>query len=171
MPAREIRRMLPHEIEEVGRMWRRSRDAEQPWLEARMSHSAGDDLRFFRDVLAPRAEVWLAVADEAVLGLLALQGGFIAQLYVEPSVQRTGVGRALLEQARALSPLGLELYTHQRNRRARAFYERFGFRPVAFGVSAAPECEPDVRYAWSPSAAPSPRRGDRVNDFTQRPEP
>src|SRR5882762_2372352 len=148
MPGCEIRRMLPHEIAEVVRMWRRSRDAEQPWLEARMSHSAADDLRFFRDVLAPRAEVWLAVADKAVLGLLALQGAF-----VEQSVQRTGVGRALLERARALSPLGLELYTHQRNRRARAFYERFGFRPVAFGVSPAPECEPDVRYAWSPSPA------------------
>jgi GNAT superfamily N-acetyltransferase len=153
VPTREIRRMLPQEIEEVVRMWRRSRDAEQPWLEARMSHSAADDLGFFRDVLAPKCEVWLAVADGAVLGLVALQAGFIEQLYVEPSVQRRGVGRALLEQAKALSPSGLELYTHQRNRRARVFYERFGFRLVVFGVSPSPECEPDVRYAWSPTSA------------------
>jgi GNAT superfamily N-acetyltransferase len=142
--------MLPGEIEEVVRMWRRSRDAQQPWLEARMSHRPADDLAFFRDVLAPECEVWIAVADGVVLGLLAVHGDFIEQLYVEPSVQRTGVGRALLEHAQALSPSGLELYTHQRNRRARAFYERFGFRPVAFGVSGPPECEPDVRYAWVP---------------------
>jgi GNAT superfamily N-acetyltransferase len=150
MPAREIRRMFPHELGEVVRMWRRSRDAQQPWLEARMSHSAADDLGFFRDALAPKSQIWVAVADGAVLGLLALQGSFVEQLYVEPAVQRTGVGRALLEHARSLSPLGLELYTHQCNQRARAFYERFGFRPVAFGVSPSPECEPDVRYAWSP---------------------
>lgn len=148
--------MLPQELEGVVRMWRRSRDDVQPWLEARMSHGRDEDLAFFRDVVARESEVWLAVEAGAALGLLALHDGFILQLYVEPSAQRTGVGRALLEQAKALSPLRLELFTHQRNRRARAFYERFGFRPVAFGVSAPPECEPDVRYAWAHD----------VNDFT-----
>jgi ribosomal protein S18 acetylase RimI-like enzyme len=145
---REIRRMQPHELEEVVRMWRRSRDDVQPWLEARMRHSAADDLAFFRDVVARECEVWLAVEGRAPLGLLALHDGFIEQLYVDPRAQRNGVGRALLEKARALFPRGLALYTHQRNARARAFYERFGFRPVRFGVSGPPECEPDVRYAF-----------------------
>jgi ribosomal protein S18 acetylase RimI-like enzyme len=149
MPTREIRRMQPRELEAVVRMWRRSRDEVQPWLEARMRHSPADDLAFFRDVIARETDVWLAV-DGAPLGLMALRGDFIEQLYVDPSTQRAGVGSALLAHAKSLSPSGLALYTHQKNRRARAFYERFGFRPVAFGTSAPPECEPDVRYAWTP---------------------
>jgi ribosomal protein S18 acetylase RimI-like enzyme len=141
--------MAPGEIDAVVAVWRRSRDAAQPWLEVRMRHTRDDDLRFFRDVVARENDVWLCVAGEDVLGLIAVHDGFVAQLYVDPRAQRRGVGRSLLEKAMALSPNGLALYTHQWNRRARAFYERFGFRPVAFGVSDPPECEPDVRYAWT----------------------
>ena len=83
--------------------------------------------------------------------MLALHDGFVAHLYVDPPAQRSGVGSALLAYAKRLSPERLSLYTHQRNLRARAFYERHGFRPVTFGVSPAPECEPDVRYAWDPA--------------------
>ncbi len=143
--------MQPHELEEVVHMWRRSRDEVQPWLEARMRHTPADDLAFFREVIARETDVWLAVGAGAPLGLMALRGDFIEQLYVDPKAQRSGVGRALLEHAMAQSPAGLALYTHQDNRRARAFYERAGFRPVAFGTSGPPECEPDVRYAWAPA--------------------
>jgi hypothetical protein len=41
----EIRRLRPDELEEVARIWRRSREDAQPWLEARMAHSAADDVR------------------------------------------------------------------------------------------------------------------------------
>ena len=47
-------------------------------------------------------------------------------------------------------PAGLRLFTHVDNAPARAFYERLGFRAVAFGVSPPPECLPDVEYAWRP---------------------
>jgi ribosomal protein S18 acetylase RimI-like enzyme len=56
--------------------------------------------------------------------------------------------RGLLDRAKELAPDGLTLFTHQGNERARAFYERRGFRAVAFGVSPPPESEPDVKYAW-----------------------
>jgi putative acetyltransferase len=150
IPAK-IRPMTQEELPLLVRLWRRSRDATQPWLEARMSYTPEDDLRFFRDVLSREYEVWVAEADDRLLGLLALHEGFVGFLYVDPPAQRAGVGRALLEHAKRLAPAGLALYTHQRNRRARAFYEAHGFRPVSFGVSPSPECEPDVRYAWDPA--------------------
>jgi ribosomal protein S18 acetylase RimI-like enzyme len=102
-------------------------------------------------VIARESEVWVAAHAGARLGLLALHDGFIEQLYVDPPAWRQGVGRDLLAHAMELCPAGLSLYTHQSNRRARAFYERFGFRPVAFGVSPSPECEPDVKYSWTRS--------------------
>ena len=149
MPAREIRLMRHDELEAVVRAWRRSRDGVQPWIEARMSYTPGQDLEFFRGHIATH-DVWVAAEGTALLGHLAAHDGFIEQLYVDPPAQRKGVGSALLEHAMRLFPKGLALYTHQQNHRARALYERFGFRPVAFGVSPSPECEPDVRYEWSP---------------------
>ena len=60
------------------------------------------------------------------------------------------MGTALIERARALAPDRLSLHTHQKNDKARAFYEKHGFRAVRFGVSPAPESEPDVEYEWRP---------------------
>jgi ribosomal protein S18 acetylase RimI-like enzyme len=150
MSGLAIRRMAPSELEPVVRLWRRSREYAQPELEARMGHSADDDLRFFRDTVVRDHELWVAVAGGALLGLLAIAGDRVGHLYVEPAAQGRGVGTALLAHARALSPDGLRLFTHVRNARARAFYERRGFRAVRFGTSPPPESEPDVLYAWRP---------------------
>lgn len=146
----EIRRLREGEIEAVVRLWRRSREASQPWLEARMGRTADDDLRFFRGTIARENDVWVAVERDAVLGFLAIAGERLGWLYVDPPGQGGGIGTALLDRAKALSPDGLSLFTHQRNAKARAFYERRGFRAAHFGTSPPPESEPDVQYVWDP---------------------
>ncbi|MAE96017.1 MAG: GNAT family N-acetyltransferase [Deltaproteobacteria bacterium] len=151
--------MQPAELEPVVALWRRSRDEVQPWLEARMGHSREGDRRFFGEVILEQHEVWLAVEGDRAVGFMALSPGFVEHLYVDPPEQGRGVGGALLAFALTRSPRELSLYTHQRNLRARRFYERRGFRAVAFGVSPLPECEPDVLYRWRPSD-PSGERGD-----------
>ena len=98
-------------------------------------------------------EVWVACEGGRPVGFLTLRGGFIGHLYVDPPCQGRGVGSALQAHAHERVPGRLELFTHQRNARARAFYERRGFRAVAFGTSPPPENEPDVRYVWEPSDA------------------
>jgi GNAT superfamily N-acetyltransferase len=149
----EIRRMIAGDVDAVVRLWRRSRDTSQPWLEARMGHTAEDDRRFFEGTIARENDVWVAV-DSRVVGFLAIADDRLGWLYVDADAWGRGVGGALLEKAKALSPRGLTLYTHQRNERARAFYERRGFFAVKFGVSPAPESEPDVLYVFG-----SPRQG------------
>jgi ribosomal protein S18 acetylase RimI-like enzyme len=149
----EIRRMRADEIESVVRLWRRSRDASQPWLEARMGHTAEDDRRFFEGTIAEENDIWVAIERHiaglvGILGFLAIAGDRLGWLYVDPDAQGRGIGTALLEKAKDLSPAGLTLHTHQRNQRARAFYERRGFRAVGFGVSPPPENEPDVLYKF-----------------------
>ncbi len=151
--------MRADEIEPVVRLWRRSRDDSQPWLEARMGHTPEDDLRFFRSTIARENDVWIA-ADREILGFLAIKGERVGWLYVDASAQGRGIGTRLLAKAKALSPTGLTLFTHQGNARARAFYERRGFRAVRFGTSPPPESEPDVLYGWvppSPAPPPTPR--------------
>jgi ribosomal protein S18 acetylase RimI-like enzyme len=144
-----IRRARPEDLEAALGVWERARwDAQQPWLQERVKYSHADNLRHFRDVVMREDEVWLAVEDNEVVGLLAFGEHKVDQLHVEPRCQGRGVGTALLDRAKELAPKGLTLFTYQRNERARAFYERRGFRAVQFGVSPPPESEPDVKYAW-----------------------
>jgi ribosomal protein S18 acetylase RimI-like enzyme len=121
-----------------------------------------DDLQFFREKLVQRCDIWVAEAKQQLVGFLAIQGSYIDRLYVLPSAQRAGVGASLIKHAMNLSPGGLELHTHQRNRIARNFYEKHGFVVVNFGVSPAPESEPDVEYHWRPVRNTVWRREDRI---------
>ena len=92
-----------------------------------------------------------------------MKGTYIDRLCVDPLEWRKGWGTQRLNFAKQVSPLGLELYTHQENFAARALYERIGFRAVRFGLSPPPESVPDVEYHWRPveppnSSAPSAAR-------------
>jgi GNAT superfamily N-acetyltransferase len=146
-----IRPMQPDELDEIARLWCRSKqEAYLPWLAIEATYSFEDNLDYFRDTVCANHRVWLAERDGTVVGLMAQAGDFIDQLFVDPDHQRAGVGTALLAWARGESPDGLALHTFRRNSRARRFYEKHGFRAVAFGVSPAPESEPDVRYEWRP---------------------
>ena len=109
------------ELESATEVWVRSRwDAERS-LEERMGYTPDQNRDHFANVIARENSIWLALRGERIVGLLAYCDGYVDQLFVEPSEQRTGVGLALLEQAKRLSPGRLELYTHQSNTRARAF--------------------------------------------------
>lgn len=144
----EIRPIDESDVESTVRMWRRSREGVQPELEARLDYSPEDDLHFFSDTLLKECCVWLAIANEEPVGLLAINGNSVEQLYIDPIEQRKGIGTALLDFAKKRSPTRLQLHTHQANIEARRFYEKHGFYAVEFGVSPAPENEPDVRYEW-----------------------
>lgn len=110
-----------------------------------------DDLGFFRGTIAAENEIWVAVDGETIVAFLALNGSLLNYLYVDPPSQGCGVGTRLMSKAQELSPDGFTLFTHQRNAKARAYYEHRGLRAVAFGISAPPENEPDVKYAWEPT--------------------
>ena len=146
--APSIRPLEAQDLEAVLRFWRRSREAAQPWLEERMAYRPEQDRAFFQEVLMPSSDIWVSVGPEGPAAFLALEGEQIEQLYVDPDVQGRGLGTALVDHAKGICPERLTLYTHQRNHKARRFYEWHGFRPIRFGVSPAPEIEPDVFYEW-----------------------
>ena len=134
-------------------MWHEAKRAAFPYNAEQQRHTLEDDTRFFREVLVPRCQVWLALEEDRVAGFVAVRGEWIDQLFVRTDLQRRGVGGALLARAKALSPGPLRLFTFQRNAPARAFYEKHGLTAAAFGVSAPPESEPDVEYRFEPERA------------------
>ena len=108
------------------------------WLERRLS--SGD-------------ETWLAIINNELAGLLMLEPGWIDQLYVRPDLTGQGIGKQLLELAKARMPLGLQLWTFQSNHRAQKFYERHGFiETERTDGRNNQEQAPDIRYQWLPSS-------------------
>ena len=92
--------------------------------------------------------VWVVETEGRPVAFMAMNQDFIDQLYIHPDYWRQGIGDALLNFARKQSPGHLWLYTLQVNANARAFYEKNGFIAEKFGISPAPESEPDVEYHW-----------------------
>ncbi len=136
----------------VAAVWHRAGLEEYSYLPLFQALTPGAAFKVFCEVIVPDARLWVSCDGDDIAAFVAMRGSLIDRLYVDPPAQRRGHGTALLALARRESPLGLELFTHQQNTRARAFYEKHGFEAVRFGVSPAPELVPDVEYHWRPQA-------------------
>ncbi len=143
-----VRRMEPEELPAVIEVWYRSLDDSLHWLRPDQRASEAEYRAFFRNVVAKSCELWVAERVGRVMGVLAMQGDTVGRLYVDTPEQGKGVGSALMDQAKALSPEGLRLVTLERNEQARRFYEGRGFVASNHGRSPAPENEPTVWYRW-----------------------
>lgn len=144
-----VRRARLGEAHLVGSVWLSARRSAFPAIP--LPVRSGDDVcRWIAEEVLPTRDVWVAEVEGGVVGLLVLDAGWVAQLYVEPSHQRRGVGGALLERAKLRSPEGLELWTFESNVESHRFYERHGFVLVeSTDGSNNEERAPDRRYRWS----------------------
>jgi GNAT superfamily N-acetyltransferase len=128
-----------------------------PW-----AHADDDVREWVRTTLLPEGRVVVCETADGVVGVLATsvaQGiGWIDQMYVLPGHTGQGLGGALLAFAHDLLPRPVRLYTFQQNLGARRFYERHGYRPIAFtdGQQNEERC-PDVLYEL-PARPPAARR-------------
>ncbi|HLL66399.1 MAG TPA: GNAT family N-acetyltransferase [Micromonosporaceae bacterium] len=149
----EIRPARPGDAAEVGDVWLRSFTTALPGV--RLAHTSEEVRAWLRDVLLPRGGTWVAVAEQRVVGMLAVHGHDLDQLYVDPDWHGRGIGSRFVGLAKERSASGLTLWTFQVNAPARRFYERHGFVPVEYTDGAAnEEREPDVRYVWPAPEAP-----------------
>ncbi|MGQ7296914.1 GNAT family N-acetyltransferase [Quadrisphaera sp. KR29] len=131
----------------VAALLRTSKETAMPWLA--VVHTPAEDLAWVASVLLVRHTTTVAEDGDDVVGVLATSPGWVDQLYVDPDHQGRGVGRALLERAKAGSAGDLQLWTFARNARARAFYEGAGFTAEEeTDGTGNEEREPDVRYRW-----------------------
>ena len=132
----------------VTLLWRRARVKSLPEFQREKGHTFDEDQVYFRDHILNQNTVWVAEENSQLAGFIAFRNDFIDLLYVDPEYWRKGVGHALLDHARNFSPNHLWLFTLQINHIARVFYQKNGFTVQRFGVSPAPESEPDVEYHW-----------------------
>jgi ribosomal protein S18 acetylase RimI-like enzyme len=144
-----VRRARPADADAVADVHLAATREAMPYLPE--LHTDSETRDWVRDVVLDRDDVHVADADGRVVGFVALAGSLLEHLYVEPDAQGRGIGSALLDLAKELSPDGFDLWVFQRNAKARGFYERRGLRLVELTDGAGnEEREPDARYAWRP---------------------
>ena len=74
---------------------------------------------------------------------------YLDQIVVAPEHWRSGIGAVLLEEARRISPHGLDLDVNVDNARAIAFYKKHGFTIAGPGKNPI-SGKPVHRMSWRP---------------------
>jgi GNAT superfamily N-acetyltransferase len=111
-------------------------------------HTRDEDVDWCRELIAAGG-VRLLRGPGGVAGFAARQGTEIPALLVAAPWRGQGLGRRLLDDAKALSPGRLEAWTFQANARGRRFYERAGFHEAELSDGGRNEARlPDVRFVW-----------------------
>lgn len=145
-----LRRLVLEDMDRAAVVLRQAFDERLPWLAG--LHTPDEDRAFFRNHVYRTSEIWGA-EDGDIVGFIAFTDGWVDQLYVLPAHQGRGIGAALLDVARSACP-ELRLWTFQKNRPARAFYEKHGFAAIEeTDGSSNEEREPDILYLWRQGAA------------------
>jgi ribosomal protein S18 acetylase RimI-like enzyme len=117
-------------------------------LMPRMTHSAGETRMWLATIVLAEQEVWVGDLAGRIVAMLVLRDESLDHLYVRPEHQRRGIGARLLGQAKRRRH-HLRLSVFESNAPARAFYEKHGFRAVAYGDGTGnEEGAPDVLYEW-----------------------
>ena len=105
----------------------------------------------WRSTLVPVAEIVIAEAGGVMIGFVTVDPGtlYLDQIVVAPQHWRSGVGAALIAEAKRISPHGLDLDVNTDNARAVTFYGKEGF--VVTGAGKNPiSGKPVHRLSWRP---------------------
>ena len=135
-----------------------ARAAADLWLRARKAaihaipppvHDDDDVRAWFASHVVRATELWVAEDPPGTLvGILVLDGPWIDQLYVEPTMTGRGIGASLVKLAKRERPEGLWLWTFASNVGAQRFYEQHGFVETRRTEADNEEGAPDILYVW-----------------------
>ena len=147
-----IRQLERVDMDTAACVHRAAFDRALPWLTG--LHTPDEDRWFYRERVFTGCQVHGAFEGVALVGIIAFRSDWIDKLYVLPEAQGGGVGSELLQVAKRAFDC-LQLWTFQRNLRARRFYEARGFALVEETDGARnEEKEPDARYLWTRASFP-----------------
>jgi GNAT superfamily N-acetyltransferase len=145
-----LRRLGPEDADAVADVFARSRATAMPWLPT--LHTVAENRAFFAAETASSVG-WGAFTAAGLAGFALVRAGWLNHLYVSSEAQGAGIGSALLARSLAHAGGDLQLWTFQRNGRARAFYARRGFVEAELtDGSGNEEGEPDVRLRFPAGA-------------------
>jgi GNAT superfamily N-acetyltransferase len=146
-----LRRGTTADARPAADLWLRARKAAVETIPAPV-HNDDEVRAWFASHVVRETELFVAEDAGTLAGILVLDGPWLDQLYVEPTMTGRRIGAALLDLAKRERPGGLRLWTFASNLGAQRFYERHGF--VAERRTDGRDNEegaPDILYVWAPS--------------------
>jgi ribosomal protein S18 acetylase RimI-like enzyme len=147
VPQVAIRPAAAADAAAVADVYLTSRSQAAPYI-PRLTHTADEVRAWIASIVLVGYEAWVAEVGGRVAAMMVLRGESLDHLYVLPEHQRHGVGTQLLAHAKGRRRT-LRLYAFESNEPARDFYEKHGFKAIAFGDGTAnEEGAPDVLYEW-----------------------
>ena len=127
----------------------------QIWLEGNLDAHAfipasfwTDHFEMVRDML-PQAELYVHENEttQQINGFIGLTENYIEGIFVAKAARSKGIGKALLEYAKALKPC-LTLSVYQKNEQALAFYRREQFIVQSEGIDEDTN-EAEIQMRWT----------------------
>jgi putative acetyltransferase len=144
-----LRRYRPGDEDASVALWLRSWQAAYPQLDfaARLDWWR----QRWRNELLPVADVVIAESAGTMIGFVTVDPKtlYLDQIVVAPEHWRSGVGAALLTEAKRISRLGLDLDVNTDNARAIGFYVKHGFAISGAGNNPI-SGKPVHRMSWRP---------------------
>jgi putative acetyltransferase len=132
-----IRSYRPSDLDDLLGVWAAASVVAHPFLSAEFLRQ---ERRRIPEVYLPNAETWVWEAEGRVVGFVSLLGHEVGALFVHPARHRTGIGRALMDRARAVRG-ELEVEVFKANLLGRAFYAAYGFELLAVSLHGETGCE------------------------------
>ncbi|MEI8276192.1 MAG: GNAT family N-acetyltransferase [Hyphomicrobiales bacterium] len=127
MTALTLRPYVPADEDAAIELWRRTWARHYPHIDFNARVAWWRER--WRQELIPAAHVVVAEMDGVPVGFVTVDRNtkYLDQIVVAPEHWGGGIARALLDEAKRLSPSGLELLVNKDNARAIRFYEKHGF--------------------------------------------
>ena len=134
-----LRPVVPEDLPAVAEVHARARDAAYPAM-PRSLHPRHEVHAWVAEWDLAKYDVWVAESPEQVVGYARFDREWLECLYVEPAVQGSGVGDALLDLVKAQRPGGFCLWVFESNEPARG-----STGTAASSTSSAPTAPPTRR--------------------------
>jgi putative acetyltransferase len=111
------------DLDDLMATWAAASKIAHPFLSDEFQQKVGLDIA---NVYLPVTENWVWETDGRLVGFVSLFGNEIGGLFVDPSYQRQGIGKALVDHV-ANEREELEVEVFKDNAIGRAFYAKYGF--------------------------------------------
>ncbi len=117
-------------------------------------HAPEDVERHCREFVLVEREVAVAERVGQVVGYSAVDvaRSYVTALYVDAKARGSGIGKSLMDLAKANAPGVLNLWTFVANTHAQRFYQREGFQEAGRSDGDNEEGLPDILYRWEAGA-------------------
>ena len=121
-----LRKYVEDDLEDYMETWATASKLAHPFLSDAFHDQTDHDIRH---TYLAMTESWVWESEGRVVGFVSLMGNEIGGLFVRPSHHRQGIGKALVDHARA-ERSDLEVEVFRENHIGRSFYSNYGFTPI-----------------------------------------